>query len=640
MKRSKVKEEIKNPLYDRKSHHRQQADGFYLHKPRHIFHEKGVKDTLHPERSLYGNRSMIEHEILKDHRDDASRDSHRVKPNDRDTPPQFKKRAGLQSIESTADSMKQNVGSQRGRLSMQDLTDDGSKVKVNCFGNVIPSGISKAYPQHQVQNQDINIEDEFQNEDIYKGNEEVYKGNDVHNQPIQQNFPTRSDFIMGGKALSLSDGRPGLTYGKRQWKQLGQGYREEEPPMSNRKNMSRSFTNDNTQRQQWSAQKPARDSHYTPRQKLRNGIDVEQIRPTENIYKNHSLMYPVVNRQGDKSNVRNNPKHYCKTLNEEFVPEPLYENFTGNNNARDHMEIMTREEFADLQHFPRTRRKYFDNTMQPNRFIFRQDRAQTRDPYADSNRNTLFYGGKGDSYVMDPDAHPNGSANFYPKRQDDFAEGNDYTGLNNEVLYNKRVGEVRLPPHNDLKNFSRTRQAYHNQDYVRDRAANTHNANPHRRKVIVPKRQQYAPHAKEAGNPDLYSLTNKNADMEQNMPLINDPKNYDNVPEYNAQYNSAKKGIFTGIVNNREAWAKPMGNASGIKGVLNVGDSLYDSPDVQNNKVRIPNKNLFTNSINNREAYTKHTGNAKAIQCSLKGRGHSSHTAHKDNLNMSTPYMI
>jgi len=49
------------------------------------------------------------------------------------------------------------------------------------------------------------------------------------------------------------------------------------------------------------------------------------------------------------------------------------------------MEIMTREEYADLQHFPRARRKYFDHTMQPNRFIFSQDRARTRDLHPDTS---------------------------------------------------------------------------------------------------------------------------------------------------------------------------------------------------------------------------------------------------------------
>merc|ERR1711977_130854 len=147
---------------------------------------------------------------------------------------------------------------------------------------------------------------------------------------------------------------------------------------------------------------------------------------------------------------------------------------------------------------------YFDYTMQPNRFIFRNDRAQTRDAYQDPNRNTLYYGGKGDAYVIDPYAHANTGSSFYPQRQDDYMEGEDYNGnLNNDVLYNKRVGEVRLPPHTDMQNFSRTRQAYQNQDYIRDRASNTLRQNPHRRKVIVPKRNQYAPHAKEAGNPDL-----------------------------------------------------------------------------------------------------------------------------------------
>jgi len=214
--------------------------------------------------------------------------------------------------------------------------------------------------------------------------------------------------------------------------------------------------------------------------------------------------------------------------------------------------------------------------------------------------------------------------------------------LNNDVLYSKRVGEIRLPPHTDMQNFSRTRQAYQNQDYIRDRAANTLKQNPHRRKVIVPKRNQYAPHAKEAGNPDLYKLTNKNADHEMNMPLVNDPKNYDNAPEYEAQYDQPKKGLFTGGVNNREAWAKPMGfgNAGAIKSHLNNGDALHQGSDMPVEQIQTANKNLFNNSVNNREAYTRNTGTSKAVKNNMPIQGHTNVATHKDNWNTSTPYMI
>lgn len=664
-KKFDVAEHTKKQLYLKKVDFRQQAMDYYQQKPRHIFHEKGVKDTLHPERDLYGNRSMIEHDMLQDHRDDASRDSHRVKPNDRDTPPQFKKRPELESQQSTADSMKNNQAKSE-RFNPSDYTNVG--VKVNGHGNVIAdhhahipkstvipdtfpgytpltevnfipdnqSVASRRSRQPQIQNGEINLED--MRKDMYKGPD--FSSN---NEKKDNNVPTRSDFLMGGKPLMLADGRNNLNYGKRQYKDFRIGYRDEMEDLKNqpKKRMSRSFTVEPKQ-PQWRAHKQhAQDAMNAPKQKLRNGIDVEDLRPNNNMYKNHSLCYDVVNRQQDKSNVRNNSKVYCKNINEEFVPEPLYEDYNKDNNARNHMEIQTREEYADLQHFPRARRRYFDNTMQPNRFIFRNDRAQTRDPSKENDRNTLYHGGKGDTYVIDQTAHPNGTANFYPQRADDFYEGNDHQGmLNNEVLYSKRVGDIRLPPHTDMKNFSRTRQAYQDQDYIRARAAVTLKANPHRRKVIVPKRAQYAPHAREAGNPDLYHLTNKNADHEMNMPLGNDPKNYDNAPEYEANFDQPKKGLFTGGINNHEAYAKNFGHASRIKDQLNKGDALYQASDMPVDQIRVSKKNMFNNSINNREPFTKNTGTAKAVKSNMPLAGYTNQMTHKDNWNTSTPYMI
>lgn len=253
------------------------------------------------------------------------------------------------------------------------------------------------------------------------------------------------------------------------------------------------------------------------RKKPRNGVDIEPLR-NSNIFKNHTLPAEIVNGQQDKSNVRNNPKVWTKSLYEEFVPDPLYENNFIDNRARTPMEIMTREEYEDLHHFPRTRKKYFDHTMHPNRFIFREDRAQTRDPTPNRNRNTLTIGGKSDYFVKDKHqsidmTHHNKS---FISPQHPYGI-DDSTGNFNEVLYNKRVGEgtgPRLPPYTDMKYFSRTRQAYFDQDYIRNRAARTLNADPHRRKVSVPDIHDYADHAKNGFRPNLYNQSNKLADEE------------------------------------------------------------------------------------------------------------------------------
>lgn len=129
-------------------------------------------------------------------------------------------------------------------------------------------------------------------------------------------------------------------------------------------------------------------------------INIEEMRGS-NYYNNHALPFPVVNRQLDHTNVRNNPKSWQKRLEEEFVPDPMYENYGIDPNQKRQMEIMTREEYSDLQHFPRTRRKYFDNTMQPNRYIFQNERSQIRDNYLVNDRNNLIGGGKSSTYAFD-----------------------------------------------------------------------------------------------------------------------------------------------------------------------------------------------------------------------------------------------
>ena len=68
---------------------------------------------------------------------------------------------------------------------------------------------------------------------------------------------------------------------------------------------------------------PLYDDHeaFYPKGKPRNGTDLEHLR-ADNYVNNHTKGYPIVNRQFDKSNVRNNPKVWSKNLLEEFIPNP------------------------------------------------------------------------------------------------------------------------------------------------------------------------------------------------------------------------------------------------------------------------------------------------------------------------------
>lgn len=172
------------------------------------------------------------------------------------------------------------------------------------------------------------------------------------------------------------------------------------------------------------------------------------------------------------NNVRNNQKLFSKTLAEDFVPEAMYQDLGKDKKSREEMQIMLRQEYDCLQHFPRTRAKYFRNTMQPNRYLFREERSMTRDDPKHNNWDTLAYGPKNEHYVID-------------RHQSLDCKGSDG---DHAILYHKRVEGQKSPPYTDFRNFSRTRQAYFNPDYIRDRAANTLKAYPHRKKIKVPTR--------------------------------------------------------------------------------------------------------------------------------------------------------
>jgi len=270
------------------------------------------------------------------------------------------------------------------------------------------------------------------------------------------------------------------------------------------------------------------------------------------------------------------------------------------------MEIMTREEYADLQHFPRARRKYFDHTMQPNRFIFNEDRARTRDLHqGSSERQTLFYGGKGDAFVAD-----RSGANTNAKRKQDL-----HNGLDNTVLYNKRVGGCgsRLPPYTDMKNFSRTRQAYFNQDYIRDRAANTLSQDPHRKRLKVPQERDLAQHSVFYNYQDTVKDLQRSAST--NDSWNNSPQKMHNsmmVPRQN-QFNDTNGDMFMSQVNNREAWSKNVGNANMIRRnfVREKGNRMFGGSGTGHQMSVVENPNDWQRKVNNRENGGKFMGSAQ-----------------------------
>jgi len=92
-------------------------------------------------------------------------------------------------------------------------------------------------------------------------------------------------------------------------------------PMYDINQRQRAMSQNNQSRK--TVQDPLYDDHsaFFPKAKPRNGTDLENLR-VENYVDNHYQGYPVVNRQFDKSNVRNNPKAWSKNLQEEFIPNP------------------------------------------------------------------------------------------------------------------------------------------------------------------------------------------------------------------------------------------------------------------------------------------------------------------------------
>lgn len=168
----------------------------------------------------------------------------------------------------------------------------------------------------------------------------------------------------------------------------------------------------------------------------------------------------------------------------------MYENYyNGENNIdRRQMELMTREEYSDLQHFPRTRRKYFDFTMQPNRYVFEQERSQVRDPHLMVDRNNLDFGGKSNSHLYNkPRAESMDVArSTLSRRPQDFTENGD-----NEILYQKRIIGDKMPPYNDLECFTRTKQHYIQPDVIRERQQGAIRQDAHRKNQQWPREKDY-----------------------------------------------------------------------------------------------------------------------------------------------------
>jgi hypothetical protein len=193
----------------------------------------------------------------------------------------------------------------------------------------------------------------------------------------------------------------------------------------------------------------------------------------------------VVNGKYDRSNVRNNKKNWSKDLQAEFVPPPMYDkngyNVHDDNNS---VDIQGRQEYGDLEGFPKSRAKNFTGTLQPNRWIFRGESADvpglSRPGYSTpgSRQGSVSNGGRSNTYVIDPKFQDLNGDGTPIKVQKGHHGNNGHT----DILYGKRTDNGRMPPYTDFKNFSRTRQAFINPDYVRDRAARTLGQNPHRHK--------------------------------------------------------------------------------------------------------------------------------------------------------------
>lgn len=121
--------------------------------------------------------------------------------------------------------------------------------------------------------------------------------------------------------------------------------------------------------------------------------------------------------------------------------------------------------------------------MDPAQFIFTEDKVGNRKDLFDPMRSTITTGKKNDTFVLN-----RGQSLDAPRNQYNM-DGS------NSIMYNKRFDGKRLPPYAEFLNFTRTRQAHWNHDYIRDKAAKVLNQDPHRRKYAVPRKEDHAPHA-------------------------------------------------------------------------------------------------------------------------------------------------
>jgi hypothetical protein len=156
-----------------KPQHRMQADGYYLHKPRHIFHEKGMSDTLSPEKRIHANRSFLEHEIFANS-GDARRDSKR----------ELKPRGSGTRFDPTLNRSSDDI-------QMRTMNDQH-------FNMPAKEGMrSPEKASHNYQNQT---------------NPEFYP----QSSPSKAHWLKRSEYLMAGRPLNFRDGSPNITHGKRQ----------------------------------------------------------------------------------------------------------------------------------------------------------------------------------------------------------------------------------------------------------------------------------------------------------------------------------------------------------------------------------------------------------------------------------------
>ena len=426
--------------------YRAQADGYYLHKPRHIFHEKGMSDTLSPEKRIHANRSFMEHEIFANSVD-ARRDSKReLKPH------------------GSAARFDPALNRSSDDIQMRTMNDQH-------FNLPAKEGLRSAEQQSPAHHNQTNPE-------FYP-----------QSSPSKAHWLKRSEYLMAGRPLCFRDGSPNITHGKRQimaqrdtlFNNREDGVLDSEPRALYYGPYTDQPSNGKQPPQTYLT--PQKRQSMTSPKKLRNGIDIEQPR-VENLQSNHRLPFPVVNGKYDRSNVRNNKKTWSKDLQAEFVPPPMYDKNGYNiHDDKNSVDIQGRQEYADLEGFPKSRKKNFNGTLQPNRYIFRGESADgglSRPGYSTpgSRGGSVSNGGRSNTYVIDPKfQHLNGDGT--PCKVQRTHHGNNG---HTDVLYGKRTDGGRMPPYTDFKYFSRTRQAFINPDYVRDRAARTLGQNPHRHK--------------------------------------------------------------------------------------------------------------------------------------------------------------